>query len=286
MNKKENATLRCMRCDNEFEAEIWTAIDVSDEDLNHMIFTDQINIFTCEKCGSCGATAFTLQVRDKKAKKEALVMPLYQPDKPEGDESNPAFSVVEIQKKRPCKMFYDLSELKFEIHSWSGEPFISFEAPPDEKDIEEGLAKGFISEKEGDELRNADWDAIYDKMIEEGMIEKKPVDLEDEENDLVELYCRLMTQLKRSRTVVELRNQSASVDIKTQKEPDRERVDSLGWKWSKVNSLESYLKYIEYAAFVFGDPKELIDEKARILREIKKKKKKTEPTKKDDTYKE
>jgi hypothetical protein len=102
-------------------------------------------------------------------------------------------------------MFYDLSELKFEIHRWTGEPFIPFEAPPDEKDIEEGLAKGFISEKEGADLRNADWDAIYDKMIEEGMIEKKPVDLEDEENDLVELYFRLMTQLKRSRTVVELR---------------------------------------------------------------------------------
>jgi len=42
-------------------------------------------------------------------------------------------------------------------------------------------------------------------MIEEGMIEKKPVDLEDKENDLVELYFTLMTQLKRSRTVVCLR---------------------------------------------------------------------------------
>ena len=205
MNKKEKVTLRCMSCDNEFEAEIWTAIDVSDEDLNHMIFTDQINIFTCEKCGSCGATAFPLQVRDRKAKQEALVMPLYRTDKPEDDESNPAFSVVEIQKKKPCKIFYDLSELKFEIHRWTGEPFIPFEAPPDEKDIEEGLAKGFISEKEGAELRNADWDAIYAKMIEEGMMEKKPVDLEDEENYLVELYFTLMTKLKRSRTVVNMR---------------------------------------------------------------------------------
>jgi len=205
MNKKEKATLKCMNCDYEFEAEIWTAIDVSDEDLNHMIFTDQINIFTCEKCGSCGATAFLLQVRDKKAKKEALVMPLYRPDKPEDDESNPAFSVVAIQKKRPCKMFYDLSELKFEIHRWTGEPFIPFEAPPDEKDIAEGLAKGFISEKEGAELRNADWDAIYAKMIEDGLIAKKPVDLDDEENYLFELYFSLMTQLKRSRTVVRMR---------------------------------------------------------------------------------
>ena len=82
---------------------------------------------------------------------------------------------------------------------------IPFEAPPDAKDIAEGLAKGFISEKEGAELRNADWDAIYAKMIEEGMIEKKPVDLEDEENDLVELYFRLVTQLKRSRTVVNIK---------------------------------------------------------------------------------
>jgi len=199
-----------MNCDYEFEAEIWTAIDVSDEDLNHMIFTDQINIFTCEKCGSCGATAFPLQVRDKKAKKEALVMPLYRPDKPEGDKSNPAFSVVEIQKKRPCKMFYDLSELKFEIHSWTGEPFIPFEAPPDEKDIEEGLAKGLISEKEGAELRNADWEAIYAKIIEEGVMEKQPVDFDDEENYLFELYFALMTQLKRSRTVVYLYDKTKS----------------------------------------------------------------------------
>ena len=60
--------------------------------------------------------------------------------------------------------------------------------------------------------------------------------------------------------------------MKKRKAPDRERVDTLGWKWSKVGSLEGYLEYIDYAAFVFGDPKELIDEKARILREIKKRK--------------
>lgn len=222
MNKKEKATLRCMRCDNEFEAEIWTAIDVSDEDLNHMIFTDQINVFECGICGIRGATAFPLRVRDRKVKQEALVMPLYRPDKPEGDESNPTFSVVEIKKKRPCKMFYDLSELKFEIHRWTGEPFIPFAAPPDEKDIEEGLAKGFISEKEGAELRNADWDAIYDKMIEEGLIEKKPVDLEGEENDLVELYFRLMTDLRRSRTVVAFRGKNGSgARVQGQKTKDR-----------------------------------------------------------------
>ncbi|HOC46981.1 MAG TPA: hypothetical protein PKM26_10290 [Syntrophorhabdaceae bacterium] len=80
-----------------------------------------------------------------------------------------------------------------------------FEAPPDEKDIVEGLANGFISEKEGAELRNADWGTIYDKMIEEGVIEKRPVDLEDEENDLMELCFRLMARLKRSRTVVRMR---------------------------------------------------------------------------------
>jgi predicted nucleic-acid-binding Zn-ribbon protein len=205
MKKKEKATLRCIRCDHEFETEIWTAIDVSDEDLSHKIFTDQINVFTCEKCGNCGATEFPLQVRDSKARQEALVMPLYQPDKPEYDESNPAFSVVEIQKKRPCKMYYDLSELKFEIHRWSGEPFIPFEAPPDEKDIEEGLAKGFITEKEGAELRDGNWDSIHAKILEQGLGEKKPVELEDEEDYLFELYFALMTQLKRSRTVVELK---------------------------------------------------------------------------------
>ena len=70
------------------------------------------------------------------------------------------------------------------------------------------------------------------------------------------------------------------------KTPDRERVDTLGWKWSDVKSPEGYLEYIDYAAFVFGDPKELIDERTRILKEIEKKKKKTVPTKKDDTYKE
>ena len=210
MNKKEKAILKCMRCDNEFDAEIWTAIDVSDEDLNHMIFTDQINIFTCEKCECRGATAFPLRVQDTKAGKEALVMPLHRIDSPEDDESNPAFSVVEIHGKNPCKMFYNLSRLKHEVFRWSGEPFIPFEAPPDEKDIEEGLAKGFISEKEGAVLRNADWEAIYDKMIEEGMIEKKPVDMEDEEFELVELYLALMTKLNRSRTVVELRKKKGS----------------------------------------------------------------------------
>ena len=205
MNKKEKAVLRCINCSNKFEAEIWTAIHISDEDLNHRIFTDQINVFECEKCGLRGATSYPLQVRDKKAGKEALVMPICRLDTPEDDESNPAFSVVKIHKKRSCKMFYSLSELKFEIYRWIGEPFIPFEAPPDEKDIEEGLAKGFISEKEGAELKDADWDTIYAKMIEEGMIEKKPVDLEDKENYLVELYFTLMTQLKRSRTVVCLR---------------------------------------------------------------------------------
>lgn len=210
MNKKEKATLRCIRCDHEFETGIWTAIDVSDEDLSHMIFTDQINVFICEKCGNCGATEFPLQVRDKKARQEALFMPLYRTDKLEGDESNPAFSVVEIQKKKPCKMFYDLSELKFEIHRWSGEPFIPFAPPPDEKDIEEGLAKGFISEKEGAELRNADWDAIIAKIVEQGIEEKKPIELEDEEDYVFELYFSLMTQLKRSRTVVHLYDKTKS----------------------------------------------------------------------------
>jgi len=42
------------------------------------------------------------------------------------------------------------------------------------------------------------------------MIEKKPVDLEDEEFELVELYLALMTKLNRSRTVVELRKKKGS----------------------------------------------------------------------------
>ena len=47
--------------------------------------------------------------------------------------------------------------------------------------------------------------AIYVKMIDQGIEEKKPVELEDEENYLFELYFALMTQLKRSRTIVELK---------------------------------------------------------------------------------
>ena len=63
------------------------------------------------------------------------------------------------------------------------------------------------------------------------------------------------------------------------KAPDRERVDTLGWKWSDVKSPEGYLEYIDYAAFVFGDHETFREERARILKEIEKKKKKTGPTK-------
>lgn len=63
------------------------------------------------------------------------------------------------------------------------------------------------------------------------------------------------------------------------KAPDRERVDTLGWKWSDVKSPEGYLEYIDYAAFVFGDNEIFRKERARIVKEIEKKKKKTAPTK-------
>jgi tRNA pseudouridine-54 N-methylase len=63
------------------------------------------------------------------------------------------------------------------------------------------------------------------------------------------------------------------------KSPSRERVDSLGWKWSDVKSPEGYLEYIDYAAFVFGDHEVFREARARILKEIEKKRKKTAPTK-------
>lgn len=53
----------------------------------------------------------------------------------------------------------------------------------------------------------------------------------------------------------------------------------MGWKWSAVRSPEGYLEYIEYAAFVYGDNEIFRKERARILKEIEKKKKKTAPTK-------
>lgn len=108
------------------------------------------------------------------------------------DEMNPGFFVVEVKKKKPWKVFYDLHELKFEIYRWTGEPLTPYAGPPEPRDIEEGLKKGIIDQKEANELKRTDWAGIEKKMFVEGFLEKEPVDLNDEQMRALDLYFQVV----------------------------------------------------------------------------------------------
>ncbi len=211
MSKKQKVILECRDCGNQFDAEIWTEINLEDQDLDHKLFTDQINIFECGECGNIGFVCYPINIKDNRASERAILIPLNKVismddyDEEVTDGFDPAFLVVEVVKKKPEKIFYNVTELKFEIYRWTGNPYIPYEGPPCDADIEEGLNKAILNPKEAKKLGSADWDSIDEKLME-GVLEKgKMVELDEEEWDILNLYFRFKLELGRSRKVINLR---------------------------------------------------------------------------------
>ena len=211
MSKKQKVILECRDCGNQFDAEIWTEINLEDQDLDHKLFTDQINIFECGECGNIGFVCYPINIKDNRASERAILIPLNKVismddyDEEVTDGFDPAFLVVEVVKKKPEKIFYNVTELKFEIYRWTGNPYIPYEGPPCDADIEEGLNKAILNSKEAKKLGSADWDSIDEKLME-GVLEKgKMVELDEEEWEILNLYFRFKLELGRSRKVINLR---------------------------------------------------------------------------------
>jgi len=208
MNTRCSAILRCNKCENVFEADIWTEITTGeDHNLDNKIFNDEINFVDCEACGNIGFALYPVTITDKASGEKALVIPFMETlDMTEYEEVTAmGFSVLEVHDKEPCTIFYSLSELKWQIHRWQGGYDTVFDPPPAEKDIMEGVQRGIISEEEAALLRNTDWDAILMEMLEQGADNDGEYAFGDERDDAVELYMKLMSELHNSRKVVRLK---------------------------------------------------------------------------------
>jgi len=208
MNNRCSAILRCNKCENVFEADIWTEITTDeDHNLDNKIFTDEINSFDCEACGNNGFALYPVKITDSASGEKALVIPFMEPlDMTEYEEA-PAmgFSVLEVTDKEPCRIFYSLEDLKRQICCWQGGDDTVFDPPPGEKDILEGVQRNIISEEDAALLRNADWDAILREMHEPGVDSGGEYAFGEERNDAVELYMKLMSELHDCRKVVWLK---------------------------------------------------------------------------------
>ena len=208
MYTRHSAILQCNKCENIFEREIWTEITTGeDHNLDNKIFNDEVNFFDCEACGNVGFALYPVKITDKESGEKALVMPFMEPhDMTEYEEvSAMGFSVLEVTDKEPCRVFYSLEDLKWQIHRWQGGDDTVFDPPPEEKNIDEGLQRGIINEEEAAILRNADWDAILTEMLEQGVDNDGEYAFGDERDEAVELYMKLMSELHNSRKVVQLR---------------------------------------------------------------------------------
>lgn len=210
MSKTVKVVLQCADCRNQFDAEIWTEINIADQEVDHKLYSDQINVFECDECQNAGLVCYPIAIKDTLSGEQAIAIPLNKVISIDDDvdenynEINPAFFVVEIKKKKPRRVSYDLNQLKFEIQRWRGEPFTPYLGPPDEAMIMEGLSRGFINKGEAEKLRIADWEAIEDKMIEEGVIKKEMIDMDAGQDEALEIYFRLQLELDRSMKVIEL----------------------------------------------------------------------------------
>lgn len=205
MNTRCSAILRCNKCENVFETDIWTEITTGeDHDLDNKIFTDEINSFACEACGNTGIALYPVAISDQASGEKALVIPFMEPlDMTEYEEvSAMGFSVLEVTYREPCAVFYSLGELKWQIHCWQGGDNTVFDPPPAERDIIEGVQRGIISEEDAALLRNTDWDAILAEMLEQGNDNDGEHTFGDERDDAVELYMNLMSELHHLRKVV------------------------------------------------------------------------------------
>ena len=76
MSKKEKVVLQCANCRNQFNAEIWTEINLADQELDHKFFSDQINVFECEECENSGLVCYPIKIKDKQSGEQVIAIPL------------------------------------------------------------------------------------------------------------------------------------------------------------------------------------------------------------------
>jgi hypothetical protein len=208
MNNKVNAILRCNNCESILETDIWTQITTGkDTKLDNDIFQDRINFFECEACENIGPAIYPIKITDKASGDRAVVIPFMEPlDISEDEEvSAMGFSVLEVQDKKPCRIFYSFSDFKQQLCYWQGGDDTDFDPPPEERDIEEGLQRGIINKDDAAVLRNADWKELIQQMIEQTVENDGSCEFGDERDDAIDLYLKLMSALNQERKVVPLR---------------------------------------------------------------------------------
>ena len=221
MSKKEKAVLKCDLCKHQFETQLWTEIIVGkDAELENKIFANELNFFECSECGNRGFVNHPLKIEHKKGNEEAIIIPAIEAWSPHeiimddqngeiGIEENKAtvytgFYAVKVGTRKPLDVFNNFDDLRHKILQWTGQPPYSYGGRPEEADIEEGLQKGIINETEAQQLRNADWDSIDEKLFESVLEEGNTVDLNDDEEEALDLCLDLTLELARSRKVVSI----------------------------------------------------------------------------------
>jgi len=194
-----------------FEVKLWTEITVGvDPALDNRIFQDEINFFECEKCGNLGFALYPIQITCTESGEKAMVIPARESVEMADREEVTAegFMVLEVTDTEPCRIFYSLNEIKWQIHHWQGGDDTVFDPPPRERDIVEGLQKGIIDEHEAVLLRNVDWETLLDQINEQSDKNDGEFAFGDERDDIVDLYMKFMSALNCAKKVVPLRPQS------------------------------------------------------------------------------
>ena len=207
MNKQCEAILKCDKCETIFETMIWTEITVGeDPKLDHDIFQDRLNFLECETCENFGYVLYPVTVNDKESGERAMAIPLFENVALSTDPelAGDGFSVIEITDKEPSKIFYDFEDLKIQIHSWQGGDDTTFDPPPAERDIEEGLQKNIINAHEAAILRNTDWEKLVIQFNKQADVNDGNCDFGDERDNTIDLYMKLMSALNYERKVVQL----------------------------------------------------------------------------------
>ena len=206
MNTKQNAILECGKCNALFETKIWTEITVGeDPKLDHDIFQDRLNFLECGNCDNFGFALYPVIITDKESGERVVAMPLIEwvaMDAPGIDACG--FIVLEVTDKKPSKLFICFEDLKTQIRTWQGGDGTSFDPPPAERDIEEGLQKNIINEHEAAILRNTDWEKLRIQINEQADVNDGHCDFGDERDDTIDLYMKLKSALNYERKVVTL----------------------------------------------------------------------------------
>ena len=207
MNKQCEAILQCDKCETMFETMIWTEITVGENPkLDHDIFQDRLNFLECEKCENFGYVLYPVTVNDKESGERAMAIPLFENVALSTDLelAGDGFSVIEITDKEPSKIFYGFEDMKTQIHSWQGGDDTTFDPPPAERDIEEGLQIKIINEHEAAILRNTDWEKLMIQFNKQADVNDGNCDFGDERDNTIDLYMKLKSALNYERKVVPL----------------------------------------------------------------------------------